>query len=131
MDSNTHTSAEGMSSSLASELEQVCLELQLAEGKIMRLELALLNSRDFAIGASAEAGQIYIESQRQLIDATTHIANHIDHIRRLEEQARNLSSLHQVNIDLRIQLEKLRSSPTWIIGKIIMTPIRILKRLVR
>ena len=130
MDSNTPTSAKEMSTSLTSELEQVCHELQLAEGKIMRLELALLNSRDFAIGASAEAGQIYIESQRQLIDATTHIANHIDHIRRLEEQAQDLSSLHQANIELRIQLEKLRSTK-WIIGRIIMTPIRILKRLVR
>ncbi len=135
MNNNEPASPEILRTAL--ELEHVKYDLQSAEGKIMKLELALLNSRDFAIGASAEAGrakferQMYIDSQRQLIDATTHIANHIDHIRRLEEHARNLSSLHQVNIDLRIQLEKLRSSPTWIIGKIIMTPIRVLKRLVR
>ncbi len=135
MNNNEPASPEILRTAL--ELEHVKYDLQSAEGKIMKLELALLNSRDFAIGASAEAGQttivrqMYIESQRQLIDATTHIANHIDHIRRLEEQAQVLSSLHQANIDLRIQLEKLRSSPTWIIGKIIMTPIRVLKRLVR
>ena len=134
MNSNEPASPEILRTAL--ELEHVKYDLQSAEGKIMKLELALLNSRDFAIGASAEAGrakferQMYIDSQRQLIDATTHIANHIDHIRRLEEQARNLSSLHQANIDLRIQLEKLRSTK-WIIGRIIMTPIRILKRLVR
>ncbi len=134
MKNNKSVSPEILRTAL--ELEHVKYDLQSAEGKIMKLELALLNSRDFAIGASAEAGQtpivrqMYIESQRQLIDATTHIANHIDHIRRLEEHARNLSSLHQVNIDLRIQLEKLRSTK-WIIGRIIRTPIRMLKRLVR
>ena len=133
MNNNEPASPEILRTAL--ELEHVKYDLQSAEGKIMKLELALLNSRDFAIGASAEAGQtpivrqMYIESQRQLIDATTHIANHIDHIRRLEEQARNLSSLHQANIDLRIQLEKLRSTK-WIIGRIIRTPIRMLKRLV-
>ena len=134
MNSNEPASPEILRTAL--ELEHVKYDLQSAEGKIMKLELALLNSRDFAIGASAEAGrakferQMYIDSQRQLIDANTHIANHIDHIRRLEEQAQDLSSLHQANIDLRIQLEKLRSTK-WIIGRIIMTPIRILKRLVR
>ena len=134
MNNNEPASPEILRTAL--ELEHVKYDLQSAEGKIMKLELALLNSRDFAIGASAEAGrakferQMYIDSQRQLIDATTHIANHIDHIRRLEEQAQDLSSLHQANIELRIQLEKLRSTK-WIIGRIIMTPIRILKRLVR
>ena len=134
MNNNEPASPEILRTAL--ELEHDKYDLQSAEGKIMKLELALLNSRDFAIGASAEAGrakferQMYIDSQRQLIDANTHIANHIDHIRRLEEQARNLSSLHQANIDLRIQLEKLRSTK-WIIGRIIRTPIRMLKRLVR
>ena len=137
MDGNKPVSPEVLQTDLALELEHVKHDLQSAESKIMQLELALLNSRDFAIGASAEAGQtpivrqMYIESQRQLIDATTHIANHIDHIRRLEEHVRDLSSLHPVNRDLQTQLEKLRSSPTWIIGRIIMTPIRMLKRLVR
>ena len=134
MNSNEPASPEILRTAL--ELEHVKYDLQSAEGKIMKLELALLNSRDFAIGALAEAGrakferQMYIDSQRQLIDATTHIANHIDHIRRLEEQAQDLSSLHQANIELRIQLEKLRSTK-WIIGRIIRTPIRMLKRLVR
>ena len=135
MNNNEPASPEILRTAL--ELEHVKYDLQSAEGKIMKLELALLNSRDFAIGASAEAGrakferQMYIDSQRQLIDATTHIANHIDHIRRLEEHVRDLSSLHPVNRDLQTQLEKLRSSPTWIIGRIFMTPIRMLKRLVR
>ena len=134
MKNNKSVSPKILQTSL--EIEHDKHDLQSAEGKIMKLELALLNSRDFAIGGLAEAGrakferQMYIDSQRQLIDANTHIANHIDHIRRLEEQAQDLSSLHQANIELRIQLEKLRSTK-WIIGRIIMTPIRILKRLVR
>ena len=56
MDSNSPVSPETLQSDLALELEQLKHELQIAEGKIMQLELALLQSRDFAIGAAAEAG---------------------------------------------------------------------------
>ena len=46
----------------AEELTQARKDLQNAEGKIMQLELALLQSRDFAIGAAAEAGEpLHIE----------------------------------------------------------------------
>ena len=141
MDSNTPTSAEEMSSSLASELEQVCHELQLAEGKVMQLELALLQSRDFAIGAAAEASEIpiirakfqnqFAESERQLTDANEHIKSHVTHIARLEQLVADLLKLEKVNKDLRTQMNHLKISVTWRVGRLIMLPIRIVKRIVK
>ena len=137
MDSNTPTSAEEMSSSLASELEQVCHELQLAEGKVMQLELALLQSRDFAIGAAAEASEIpiirakFAESERQLADANEHVRSHIAHIARLEQLVADLLKLEKVNKDLRTQMNHLKVSVTWRVGQLIMLPIRIVKRIVK
>ena len=141
MDSNTPTSAEEMSSSLASELEQVCHELQLAEGKVMQLELALLQSRDFAIGAAAEASEIpiirakfqnqFAESERQLTDANEHIKSHVAHIARLEKLVADLLKLERVNKDLRTQMNHLKISVTWRVGRLIMLPIRIVKRIVK
>jgi len=141
MDSNTPTSAEEMSSSLASELEQVCHELQLTEGKVMQLELALLQSRDFAIGAAAEASEIpiirakfqnqFAESERQLADANEHIKSHVAHIARLEQLVADLLKLEKVNKDLRTQMNHLKISVTWRVGRLIMLPIRIVKRIVK
>ena len=141
MDSNAPTSAEEMSSSLASELEQVCHELQLAEGKVMQLELALLQSRDFAIGAAAEASEIpiirakfqnqFAESERQLADANEHIKSHVAHIARLEQLVADLLKLEKVNKDLRTQMNHLKISVTWRVGRLIMLPIRIVKRIVK
>lgn len=137
MDSNTPTSAEEMSSSLASELEQVCHELQLTEGKVMQLELALLQSRDFAIGAAAEASEIpiirakFAESERQLADANEHVRSHVAHIARLEQLVADLLKLEKVNKDLRTQMNHLKISVTWRVGRLIMLPIRIVKRIVK
>jgi hypothetical protein len=141
MDSNTPTSAEEMSSSLASELEQVCHELQLAEGKVMQLELALLQSRDFAIGAAAEASEIpiirakfqnqFADSERKLADANEHIKSHVAHIARLEQLVADLLKLEKVNKDLRTQMNHLKISVTWRVGRLIMLPIRIVKRIVK
>ena len=141
MDSNTPTSAEEMSSSLASELEQVCHELQLAEGKVMQLELALLQSRDFAIGAAAEASEIpiirakfqnqFAESERQLADASEHVKSHVAHIQRLEAALSDALKLESVNKNLHIQINDLKASATWRIGKLVMTPLRVIKRIFR
>ncbi len=141
MDSNTPTSAKEMSTSLTSELEQVCHELQLAEGKVMQLELALLQSRDFAIGAAAEASEIpiirakfqnqFAESERLLADANEHIKSHVAHIARLEKLVADLLKLERVNKDLRTQMNHLKISVTWRVGRLIMLPIRIVKRIVK
>ena len=141
MDSNTPTSAKEMSTSLTSELEQVCHELQLAEGKVMQLELALLQSRDFAIGAAAEASEIpiirakfqnqFAESERQLADANEHVKSHVAHIQRLEAALSDALKLESVNKTLHRQINDLKTSATWRIGKLVMTPLRVIKRIFR
>ena len=121
----------------AEELTQARQDLQNAEGKIMQLELALLQSRDFAIGAAAEAGEapayraMYVESQKQLGDANAHIASHLAHIQRLEAALSAALKLESVNKNLHIQINDLKASATWRIGKLVMTPLRVIKRIIR
>ena len=137
MDGNSPVSPETLQSDLALELEQLRHELQIAEGKIMQLELALLQSRDFAIGAAAEASEapiiraMYVESERKLGDANEHIKSHLAHIARLEQALADLLKFEKTNKDLRTQIETLHNSATWRIGRIVMLPIRIIKRIVK
>jgi len=137
MDGNSPVSPETLQSDLALELEQLKHELQIAEGKIMQLELALLQSRDFAIGAAAEAGEApayrarYVESERKLGDANEHIKSHLAHIARLEQALADLLKFEKINKDLRTQIETLHNSSTWRIGRKVMLPIRIIKRIVK
>lgn len=119
------------------ELSRLNDELQAAEGRIMQLELALLQSRDFAIGAAAEASEIpilrakFAESQRLLADANEHIRSHLAHIARLEELVADLLKLEATNKALRAQIEGLRSSASWRIGRAVLLPLRIIKRILR
>ena len=137
MDGNSPVSPETLQSDLALELEQLKHELQIAEGKIMQLELALLQSRDFAIGAAAEASEapiiraMYVESERKLGDANEHIKSHLAHIARLEQVLADSLKFEKTNKDLRIQIETLHNSATWRIGRKVMLPIRIIKRIVK
>ena len=137
MDGNSPVSPETLQSDLALELEQLKHELQIAEGKIMQLELALLQSRDFAIGAAAEAGEApayrarYVESERKLGDANEHIKSHLAHIARLEQVLADLLKIEKANKELRTQIESLHNSSTWRIGRKVMLPIRIIKRIVK
>ena len=137
MDGNSPVSPETLQSDLALELEQLRHELQIAEGKIMQLELALLQSRDFAIGAAAEASEapiiraMYVESERKLGDANEHIKSHLAHIARLEQALADLLKFEKTNKDLRTQIETLHNSATWRIGRKVMLPIRVIKRIVK
>ncbi|MFM9003717.1 MAG: hypothetical protein ACKOKA_08970 [Acidimicrobiaceae bacterium] len=137
MDGNSPVSPETLQSDLALELEQLKHELQIAEGKVMQLELALLQSRDFAIGAAAEASEapiiraMYVESERKLGDANEHIKSHLAHIARLEQALADLLKLEKTNKELRTQIETLHNSATWRIGRKVMLPIRIIKRIVK
>ena len=107
----------------------------------MQLELSLLHSRDFAIGAAAEMGEaraeaqknlaMYIESERQLGDANTHIQSHLSHIQRLVDALQDLPKIQKINQDLLQQIVNLRKSATWRIGRLIMLPIRILKKIIK
>ena len=118
MDGNSPVSPETLQSDLALELEQLRHELQIAEGKIMQLELALLQSRDFAIGAAAEASEapiiraMYVESERKLGDANEHIKSHLAHIARLEQALADSLKFEKTNKELRAQIETLHNSAT-------------------
>ena len=121
----------------AEELTQARQDLQNAEGKIMQLELALLQSRDFAIGAAAEAGEapayraMYVESQKQLGDANAHIASHVAHIQRLESALSDALRMESTNKNLHRQINELKTSATWRIGRVVLTPLRVIKRIFR
>ncbi len=121
----------------AEELTQARQDLQNAEGKIMQLELALLQSRDFAIGAAAEAGEapayraMYVESQKQLGDANAHIASHVAHIQRLESALSDALRMESTNKNLHRQINDLKTSATWRIGRVVLTPLRVIKRIIR
>jgi len=137
MDGNSPVSPETLQTGLALELEQLKHDLQIAEGKIMQLELALLQSRDFAIGAAAEASEapivrkMYVESERKLGDANEHIKSHLAHIARLEQALADLLKIEKTNKELRAQIEALHTSATWRIGRKVMLPMRIIKRIVK
>lgn len=141
MDSDSPVSSQTSQQEILLELAQVKHDLQLAEGKIMQLELALLQSRDFAIGAAAEASETPIirakyhtmlaESERKLGDANEHIKNHLDHIVRLEKALTDLLKIDKANIELRAQIKALHDSMAWRLGRTLLLPIRIIKRILK
>jgi len=149
MDDDNSLLPEDKVQDLLVETDLVRQKLEIAEEKVMQLELSLLHSRDFAIGAAAEMGEAraeaqknlaiymarYIESERQLGDANTHIQSHLSHIQRLENALvnalRDLPKTQKINQDLLQQIVILRKSVTWRIGRLIMLPIRILKKIIK
>lgn len=141
MDDDNSLSPENKVQDLLVETDLVRQKLEIAEEKVMQLELSLLHSRDFAIGAAAEMGEaraeaqknlaMYIESERQLGDANTHIQSHLSHIQRLVDALQDLPKIQKINQDLLQQIVNLRKSATWRIGKLIMLPIRISKKIIK
>lgn len=141
MDDDNSLSPENKVQDLLVETDLVRQKLEIAEEKVMQLELSLLHSRDFAIGAAAEMGEaraeaqknldMYIESERQLGDANTHIQSHLSHIQRLVDALQDLPKIQKINQDLLLQIVNLRKSATWRIGRLIMLPIRILKKIIK
>ena len=141
MDDDNSLSPENKVQDLLVETDLVRQKLEIAEEKVMQLELSLLHSRDFAIGAAAEMGEaraeaqknlaMYIESERQLGDANTHIQSHLSHIQRLVDALQDLPKIQKINQDLLQQIVNLRKSATWRIGRLIMLPFRILKKIIK
>jgi len=95
--------------------------------KVMDLELALLHSRDFAIGAIAETGQL-----RHLhAEISIHNENLQANITRLEAQALAYDADVRRKAKRIIELERIAGSRTFKVGRLVMLPVRILKRLAR
>ena len=95
--------------------------------KVMDLELALLHSRDFAIGAIAETGELRLANAEAMI----HRENHLAHIGRLEEHVTTLDRQLVRRTKRLEELERLLASRTYKVGRLVMLPVRILKRLAR
>jgi chromosome segregation ATPase len=133
MDDNIKASVELSVTDLSSELESVRSKLQIAEQKIMQLELSLLQSRDFSIGAAAEVGEMKVvrsQLKDQLKDANIHIKSHLAHIKRLEEamvELNRVSALHRARI---AELDRVYNSASWKIGRFVLIPVRILRKII-
>ena len=137
MDDTPSLSASLPTKELQTELTQLRIQLQKAEEKIMLLELALMQSRDFAIGSAAQAGEAIANLQKLshvqdlLKDANTHIENHEKHIERLEATLGEVARANEVHHAKSKQLDLVYESTSWKIGRFFMLPIRILKRIAR
>ena len=137
MDDNPSLSTSLTTTDSQNELIQVRIKLQKAEEKVMLLELALMQSRDFAIGSAAQAGEALANLnklhhvQDLFKDANTHIKNHEKHIERLEATLGEVGLANEVHRVKSKQLDLVYESASWKIGRFFMLPIRILKRITR
>ncbi len=132
MSDNINASAELSVAELSSELESVRSKLQAAEQKIMQLELSLLQSRDFSIGTAAEMGEMRVGHNtiiEKLKDANIHIKSHLAHIKRLEEAMVELNRASALHRARSAELDRVYNSASWKIGRFIMIPFRILRKI--
>ncbi len=132
MDDSQAISDDLSISDLKSELESVRNKLQFTEQKVMQLELSLLQSRDFSIGAVAEVGEMRVvrsQLKDQLKDANIHIKNHLTHIKRLEDALAELNRASTLNRARSAELDRVYNSASWKIGRFVMIPVRILRKI--
>ena len=93
-------------------------------------ELEVLNARDHAAAQAALIGELrhQLKSAR---DLEIHDKNHRDHIARLEAALREATrAANQVDA-LRREIASVKNSSTWKIGRMMMRPVRVVKRLLR
>jgi hypothetical protein len=134
---DTKRSTSPPAKELQSELIQLQAKLQKAEEKIMLLELALMQSRDFAIGSAAQAGEAvanlnkFLHLKDLLKTANIHIENHEKHIARLEATLSEVGRANEVHRAKSKQLDLVYESASWKIGRFFMLPIRAIKRIAR
>ena len=109
--------------------------------ELVEARLLIMQLRDFAIGEAAKSGEMRVRLQTkeyELAAALTvnheknlHIQNHLAHIARLE-QAMAASVTHTEELALRsAELDRVYASRTWKLGRLLMLPVRVVKRLLR
>ena len=93
-------------------------------------ELEVLNARDHAAAQAALIGELrhQLKAAREL---EIHDKNHRDHIARLEAALREASRGANQADALRREIATLKNSSTWKIGRLVLRPIRVMKRLLR
>jgi len=109
--------------------------------QLIEAQLRLFEVRDFAIGASARAGEMQARlttKELELANALTmnqekniHIQNHAAHIARLEQALAEVESRARELVSRSAQLDRVHASTTWRLGRLLMLPVRILRRLLR
>ncbi len=132
MDNNQSVSTDVSKIELQAELLRSSNKLQAAEEKIMQLELALLQSRDFSIGTAAEMGEMRVGHNtiiEKLNVADTHIKNHVSHIKRLEQAMVELNRASAFHAARSAELDRVYNTASWKIGRFVMIPIRILRKI--
>jgi len=120
------------------ELLRLTTELRALRALNSRFELEVLNSRDFAVGQAAQIGELRHKLIKQaallelrLHEFEIHSGNYREHIARLESAlAESARAAAQVDV-LRRELTATRSSTTWKLGRVLMFPVRVVKRLLR
>lgn len=109
--------------------------------QLIEAQLRLFEVRDFAIGASARAGEMQARlttKELELANALTmnhekniHIQNHAAHIARLEQALAEVEPRTRELVARSAQLDRVYASTTWRLGRLLMLPVRILRRLLR
>jgi len=93
-------------------------------------ELEVLNARDHAAAQAAEIGELR-HQLRFAREWEIHDKNHREHIARLESALREATrEANQADV-MRREIASLKSSPTWKAGRLILRPLRIMKRMLR
>ena len=93
-------------------------------------ELEVLNARDHAAAQAAIIGELR-HQLRFAREWEIHDKNHREHIARLETALREASKLANQADGLRQQIASMRSSSTWKAGRLMLRPLRVMKRMLR
>lgn len=116
--------------------------LRMALEQKAAFELEVLNARDHAVNQAAQIGELRHRLLRQAARFEnsfeahqTHDANHREHIarhRRVRPPAGRAAARNGSNAEaLRRELDLIKLSVTWKLGRVLMFPVRALKRLLR
>jgi len=116
---------------LGNELRRAREALLDAQAQRASFELEVLNSRDHAVGQAAHIGELRYRLLKQAQHQLIHDKNHRDHIARLEAALAESSRTAAQTEALRRELTATRNSTTWKLGRVLMFPVRAVKRLLR
>lgn len=94
---------------------------------IAALELEVMKVRDWAASQGTHLGDLRHQLERAAIDDR----NHRDHIARLEAALAEMSKRAAQADRLRRELDSVRSTATWRAGRVVLSPVRALKSLLR
>lgn len=113
-------------------------ELRVARAARAAMELEVLNSRDFAVGQAAQIGELRHRLVKQAAglelhryEFEIHATNYRQHIARLEAALAEATSAAAQADRLRREIIGLRASAAWRLGRFLLLPIRVMKRLLR